>query len=255
MVAKTVGQMLSGTDWGELDFLLIDLPPGTGDVHLTLSQTYGFTAAIVVTTPQRLSRADVLKGIDMFNELKVPIVTLIENMAFFRDDAGREHFPFGKSQLDSIRVHAGLHPSDVFRVPIEAAVSAACDESIPVVLLESDSESKHAFLSAADHLAKVLATRQIATRSMSNASRLFYDPTRGLVLRFWSGPHEGREFILDQKRLSMLKGSDADSAVLLANVEECTTDAQEAGARLRWCDGQEKVVTYHEIVRWGGDTN
>ena len=52
MVAKTVGQMLSGTDWGELDFLLIDLPPGTGDVHLTLSQTYGFTAAIVVTTPQ-----------------------------------------------------------------------------------------------------------------------------------------------------------------------------------------------------------
>ena len=62
-------------------------------------------------------------------------MTLIENMAFFRDDAGREHFPFGKSQLDSIRVHAGLHPSDVFRVPIEAAVRQYTSRSKPLVEL------------------------------------------------------------------------------------------------------------------------
>jgi Mrp family chromosome partitioning ATPase len=85
MVGQVVGQMLSGTAWGELDYLLVDLPPGTGDVQLTLSQTYGLTAAVVVTTPQRLARVDVEKGIDMFTKLGVPIAALIENMAFFKD--------------------------------------------------------------------------------------------------------------------------------------------------------------------------
>jgi len=83
MVGKTVGQMLSGTDWGELDYLLVDLPPGTGDVHLTLSQTYGLSAAVLVTTPQRLSTVDVLKGVDMLRELGVPMTSLVENTAHF----------------------------------------------------------------------------------------------------------------------------------------------------------------------------
>eukprot|EP00966_Prymnesium_polylepis_P061820 1434649-Prymnesium_polylepis.2 len=80
MVGKVVTQLLSGTDWGELDYLLVDLPPGTGDVHLTVSQTYSLTGALVVTTPQRLSRVDVLKGIDMWRELRVPVLSVIENM-------------------------------------------------------------------------------------------------------------------------------------------------------------------------------
>ena len=90
MVGKVVGQMLSGTEWGELDYLLVDLPPGTGDVQLTLCQTYGLSAALVITTPQRLARVDVEKGIDMFRELGVPIAGLIENIAFFTDGEAAE---------------------------------------------------------------------------------------------------------------------------------------------------------------------
>ena len=75
MVAKTVSQMVSGTEWGELDYLFIDMPPGTGDVQLTLCQSFGLTGAVVVTTPQRLARVDVVKGIDMFKELDVPVLT------------------------------------------------------------------------------------------------------------------------------------------------------------------------------------
>ena len=67
---------------GRIDYLLVDLPPGTGDVQLTLCQTYGLTAALVITTPQKLARVDVEKGIDMFKELNVPICGLIENMAY-----------------------------------------------------------------------------------------------------------------------------------------------------------------------------
>jgi len=124
MVGKTVGQMLSGTDWGELDYLLVDLPPGTGDVHLTLSQTYGLSAAVLVTTPQRLSTVDVLKGVDMLRELGVPMISLVENMAHFTDDTGRTHLPFGGSQLEAVRRHAGLRESDTFRLPIEPQVVA-----------------------------------------------------------------------------------------------------------------------------------
>ena len=89
MVGKVVGQMLSGTEWGELDYLLVDLPPGTGDVQLTLCQSFGLTAALVITTPQKLARVDVEKGVDMFRELGVPIVSLVENMAYFKVRGGR----------------------------------------------------------------------------------------------------------------------------------------------------------------------
>ena len=118
MVGKVVGQMLSGTDWGDLDYLVVDLPPGTGDVQLTLCQTFGLSAALVVTTPQKLARVDVEKGIDMFRELNVPLIGLIENMAFFTDPAGGTHYPFGHTQLDGVREYARVAATDA---PLDAA--------------------------------------------------------------------------------------------------------------------------------------
>ena len=147
MVSKVVQQMLSGTDWGELDYLLVDLPPGTGDVQLTLCQTYGLTAAVVVTTPQRLARVDVEKGIDMFRELGVPIAGLIENMAFFTDGAGLVHHPFGKTQLAQVRKYARVAEADATRLPIEEAVSEACDQGSPLVVKRPESATAAALRS------------------------------------------------------------------------------------------------------------
>ena len=97
MVSGAVMQLLSQTDWGEIDYLIVDTPPGTGDVQLTLLQRIPLTSSIVVTTPQEVSISDCKKGIEMIKKLDKPITGLIENMSWFKpDDQDKKYFLFGK---------------------------------------------------------------------------------------------------------------------------------------------------------------
>jgi len=96
VVSRVINQMLHKTQWGELDYLLVDMPPGTGDIQITLSQAVSFTGVVVVTTPHLLSVADVAKGIDMFRDLKVPTLAVVENMSYFECRQGEKYYPFGK---------------------------------------------------------------------------------------------------------------------------------------------------------------
>jgi ATP-binding protein involved in chromosome partitioning len=97
MVSGAVMQLLSQTEWGELDYLIVDTPPGTGDVQLTLLQRIPLTSAVVVTTPQKVSISDCKKGIEMINKLDVPISGLIENMSWFQPDRmEKKYYLFGK---------------------------------------------------------------------------------------------------------------------------------------------------------------
>ena len=97
MVSGAVMQLMSQTDWGELDYLIVDTPPGTGDVQLTLLQKIPLTSALVVTTPQSVSISDCKKGIEMINKLDVPISGLIENMSWFQpEQTGKKYYVFGK---------------------------------------------------------------------------------------------------------------------------------------------------------------
>ena len=196
MVGKVVSQLLSGTDWGDLDYLLVDLPPGTGDVQLTLCQSYGLTGALVVTTPQKLARVDVEKGIDMFRQLQVPIVGLVENMAYFTDPSGGVHHPFGTTQLARVAEYAAVTPEDSKRLPIEAAVSEACDEGTPLVMARSGSATAAALRDVAARLTYRVAELQRPSpaemRAGEAGSHLRFDPQRGVVLRVLVGDDEVR---------------------------------------------------------------
>ena len=97
MVSGAVMQLLSQSNWGELDYLIIDTPPGTGDVQLTLLQKIPLTGTVIVTTPQKVSVSDCRKGIEMINKLSIPILGLIENMSWFQpNDSEKKYFLFGE---------------------------------------------------------------------------------------------------------------------------------------------------------------
>ena len=100
MASKALNQMIFDTNWGDLDFLFLDLPPGTGDIHLSLVQALPINGAIIVSTPQNVALADARRGIKMFQQdsISVPIIGLIENMAYFQaDESDEKNYIFGEA--------------------------------------------------------------------------------------------------------------------------------------------------------------
>jgi hypothetical protein len=119
---------LKGTDWGNLDVLLLDLPPGTGDVQLAVLQELQLSGAVAVTTPSKLAVTDTRKGIQMFTSLGVPTLSVVENMAYFEDDRGRKHFPFGRGFSES------PESTDIVQLPISITANDANDAGRPLTL-------------------------------------------------------------------------------------------------------------------------
>lgn len=137
MIASVLNQLLTTTQWGVLDYLILDLPPGTGDVQLTLSQIVNITAAVIVTTPQKLSFVDVVKGVDMFDKVSVPSVAVVENMSYFvAPDTGSKHYIFGKGHQNRLMEQYGMTNS--FSMPIDPELSERSDNGVPFVVAQPD---------------------------------------------------------------------------------------------------------------------
>ncbi|MEO2154106.1 MAG: Mrp/NBP35 family ATP-binding protein [Aquificota bacterium] len=144
LLMKAIQQFLFDVDWGELDYLVVDLPPGTGDVQLTLAQNLLVDGAIVVTTPQDVALADVRKAVSMFQELGIPVLGLVENMAYFVcPSCGEKAFIFGKGRVENYAKEKGLEI--LVQIPIEPIVSSASDEGRPVVEAYPNSLTAEAF--------------------------------------------------------------------------------------------------------------
>jgi ATP-binding protein involved in chromosome partitioning len=123
-------QLVEQTSWGELDYLVIDLPPGTGDVPLTMSQLLKLTGAVIVCTPQRVAQDDAVRAVRMFQQLHVPILGVVENMSYFIGDDGKEYDIFGRGGAEMMAQRLGV--PFLGAVPINMRLRELCDAGEPV---------------------------------------------------------------------------------------------------------------------------
>ena len=155
MLMKALTQFLFDTEWEELDYLVLDLPPGTGDVQLTLAQNVEISGAVVVTTPQDVALADVRKATSMFREVNVPVLGVIENMAYFTcPDTGKKYYIFGKGKVAEFAVTYNL--KILGSIPVDPELSERSDKGEPVVVTHPDSEVARAFMGIAKMIAQNL---------------------------------------------------------------------------------------------------
>src|SRR3954447_20534672 len=137
MVDRALKQFLVDIDWGQLDYLIIDLPPGTGDAQLTLTQNAPLTGAIIVTTPQDVSLVDARKGLEMFRQVRVPVIGIVENMSYFVGEDGKRYEIFRHGGGKRLAAEAGV--PFLGDVPIDPRVAECGDAGEPMVHRYPDS--------------------------------------------------------------------------------------------------------------------
>ncbi|VEU37005.1 unnamed protein product [Pseudo-nitzschia multistriata] len=181
MAGRVVTQLLKGTEWGDLDVLILDLPPGTGDVQLTVCQEVNLSFAVGVTTPSKLAIADARKGISMFDTMGIETIAMVENMAYFECEGGGKHFPFGKGFAgtgNTIKESLGniaLKPENICQLPISEIATIGNDTGIPICL--SRPEEAKLELEAFEKLAKIVSRElfQLPHRTPSSEGMVALD--------------------------------------------------------------------------------
>jgi ATP-binding protein involved in chromosome partitioning len=160
MASKALNQMFADADWGDLDYMLIDLPPGTGDIHLSLVQAVPLTGAIVVSTPQQVALADAQKGVSMFKmpNINVPVLGIIENMAYFTPEELPEnkYYIFGKDGAKNLAQRIGVPL--LGEIPLVQSIREAGDAGRPAALQNNTPQAK-IFKEIAQRVAQEVAIR------------------------------------------------------------------------------------------------
>lgn len=162
MLHSAIRQFISDVDWGDLDYLIIDLPPGTGDAQLSLAQSIPLSGGLIVTTPQRVSQEDANRGLQMFNELNVPVLGVIENMSYLDLPDGTRMDIFGQGGGQELAQNAGV--PFLGAVPIDPMVRIGGDQGSPIVVSQPDSKAAQAFFSLAEQLAARLSVVALQNR-------------------------------------------------------------------------------------------
>ena len=160
MIHSALRQFLEDVNWDELDYLVIDLPPGTGDASLSLAQSLSLTGAIIVTTPQQVALSDVVRGVEMFKQLNVPILGVVENMSYFvAPDTGNRYDIFGHGGGAAMAEQIGI--DFLGEVPLEPNVRIGGDEGTPIVVREPGSPAAQSIRQIAQQVAAAVSVRNL----------------------------------------------------------------------------------------------
>ncbi len=165
MLHNAMRQFMNDVEWGELDYLIIDMPPGTGDVQLSLAQTTPMSGGVIITLPQKVSIDDARRGAEMFRQLRVPLMGIVENMSYLELPDGKRMEVFGSGGGISLSKEFGVPL--IGSIPLEAQVRAGSDAGKPIVLSHPDSASAQAFKAIAGELALMASVAALATQSQA----------------------------------------------------------------------------------------
>ena len=157
MASSAIRQFITGVDWGELDYLIVDLPPGTGDIQLTLVQLLPISGAVIVTTPQDVALTDVAKAVTMFRKVNVSLLGLIENMSYYLLPDGTKDYIFGKGGGEKFAKAQGIPL--LGSIPIGSIIREGGDEGKPVVVDSPESEAANAIITSAGEVARQVSIR------------------------------------------------------------------------------------------------
>ena len=161
MLMSAINQFLGDVSWGELDYLILDLPPGTGDVQLTLAQSLTVTGAVVVSTPQEVALADVVRAQAMFDSVKIPVLGLVENMSYFLcDGCDKKHFIFDEGGGSRMADKYGLEV--LAELPLDPALRASGDQGMPITEEAPESPAAQRFIDLGRAVAAKIAAVQVA---------------------------------------------------------------------------------------------
>lgn len=162
MLNGVIRQFLYQVQWGELDYLVVDMPPGTGDAQLTLAQAVPMAGAVIVTTPQQVALGDARRGLKMFEQLKVPILGLVENMSYFipPDMPEKKYAIFGSDGGEKAAAELGV--ALLGKVPLEMPVREGGDSGLPIVLSQPESAAAIALMDIAKQTAAKISVAALA---------------------------------------------------------------------------------------------
>ena len=163
MAASALRQFMTDVEWDELDVLLYDMPPGTGDIQLTLSQTIPLTGVIIVTTPQDISLADARKGAKMFGKVNVPVLGIIENMSFYVNPDGTNEYIFGQGGGEKLSSELGI--DFLGEIPLNKNIRIGGDEGMPIVIKAPESAEALQFISIARTIMNKIKEKDKVTSS------------------------------------------------------------------------------------------